>query len=506
MNTFLNNLKSTTNYDLTANGGLAHKSTLNAVYDMFALGAAYRKRSDSDCIVLFQKAYAEDPVYALKCLFWIRDCRGGAGERRFFRVCYRWLITNDKNAAKRNLQYLSEYGRWDDLLYITDNTSLWKDAVAIVKQQLDLDVISYVAGNKNAVSLLAKWLPSENTSSKDTRAMAAKIRLALGMTSKQYRKTLSALRERIKVVERLMSANRWNEIEFDKIPSKAGLIYKNAFARRDMIATKYKEFMASDTTKVNAKALYPYEVVSKAIHYINDNYRWNTSKVDFKDVDRLAINKYWENLEDYFKDATLDALCVVDTSGSMTGYDAAAPINIAISLGLYCAERARGPFANHYISFASRPQLIETVGVDFVDKVYRIYRTNLCDNTNLEAVFDLLLQTALKTPNAKSALPKTIVVISDMQIDSAQGWQYRGSSPRTMMENMRTKWAAHGLKLPNLVYWNANASKDTFLDDGPNVTYVGGASPSIFKQILTGKTGIDLMLDALNAERYAQIH
>ena len=189
----------------------------------------------------------------------------------------------------------------------------------------------------------------------------------------------------------------------------------------------------------------------------------------------------------------------------MTGSNASAPINIAISLGLYCAERAKGPFHNHYISFASRPQLIETVGIDFVDKVKRIYETNLCDNTNLEAAFNLILKTAVENRCKQEDLPETILVISDMQIDSAQGWNYRGASPATMMENMRIKWAQYGYTMPNLVYWNANASRDTFLDDGPNVTYVSGASQNTFKQVITGKTGIDLMLDTLDSERYACI-
>jgi len=169
---------------------------------------------------------------------------------------------------------------------------------------------------------------------------------------------------------------------------------------------------------------------------------------------------------------------------------------------LYCAERANGPFHNHYISFASRPQLIETAGIDFVDKVKRIYETNLCDNTNLEAAFDLILKTAVSNHCTQDDLPKTILVISDMQIDSAQGLRYSGDTPATMMENMRDKWAAYGYQMPNLVYWNANASRDTFLDDGPNVTYVSGASQNTFKQVMTGKTGIDLMFDTLDSERY----
>ena len=504
MNTLLNGLKSATNYTLTENGGLAHKSTLYPVYDLFALGGAYRQRSDDDCIFLFKKAFDVDPVYALKCLFYLRDCRGGAGERRFFRVVCNWLAKNHTADMKRNLQWISEFGRWDDLINITYKTSLWDETVKIVKNQIMLDIIDYK--ENNGISLLGKWMPSENTSSQKTREMANALRVGLGMTHKDYRKTLSALREYIKVLERLMSENRWDEIDFSKIPSKAGLIYRNAFARRDMIKEKYEAFVKDDTQKVNAGTLYPYEVVAKAVEYCNlDGWYYGHRPEKDDPVERAAINKYWANIPNVLKDATLNALCVVDTSGSMTGSNASAPINIAISLGLYCAERAKGPFHNHYISFASRPQLIATTGIDFVDKVKRIYETNLCDNTNLEAAFNLILKTAVENRCKQEDLPETILVISDMQIDAAQGWNYRGASPATMMENMRIKWAQYGYTMPNLVYWNANASRDTFLDDGPNVTYVSGASQNTFKQVITGKTGIDLMLDTLDSERYACI-
>jgi hypothetical protein len=194
-----------------------------------------------------------------------------------------------------------------------------------------------------------------------------------------------------------MSANRWDEIEFDKIPSKAGLIYRNAFARRDILAKKYEAFAKDATTKVNAKALYPYEVVDQAIKCGRISNGWSIRYKDYdpEDVDRLMVNKYWDNLADYFNGATFNGIAVVDTSGSMTNYgESAAPIDVAISLSLYCAEKAKGPFHGHYISFSSIPQLIETEGVDFCDKVSRIYSTNLCENTNIEGVFDLLLKTA----------------------------------------------------------------------------------------------------------------
>jgi hypothetical protein len=501
MNTFMNQLSNDFNYKRTENGALAHKTTNSAVYDMFAMGAAYRKRSDEDCILLFKNAFEEDSVLALKCLFYIRDCRGGQGERRFFRTCFRWLAENKPVRARNLIEYLPEYGRYDDLFELF-GTPVEKNVMDLIKYQLKTDMTS----DKNGISLIAKWLPSENASNKETIARAKKIRQYLGITSKQYRQMLSKLRTKINVLEKLMSANEWDKIEFDKIPSRAGMIYRNAFARRDIIAKRYESFAKNKNTKVNASVLYPYEIVAKA----TTRHRWAYDFNLLTDVDRAMINKYWENLPDYLNGKNCSMMCVVDTSGSMTGSNAAAPINVAISLGLYCAERIGGPFKNHYISFASRPQLIKTEGIDFVDKVRRIYKTNLCDNTDLEAVFDLLLRIATKRGVNPNDIPKTIVVISDMEIDSGTGYwsrnQWTKTSASTEMEKIRQKWAAYGLQLPKLIYWNVESrNENTFLDAGPNVSFVSGMSPTIFRQVLTGKTGYDLMLEAIDSERYAVI-
>lgn len=491
MNTLLNNLTDVTNYATTENGALSHKTTKSAVYDMFATGAAYRGRSDEDCILLFKNALEEDESLALKCLFYIRDVRGGQGERRFFRVCYRWLANTYPDVARRNFKLGSEYGRWDDLIYTLIGTPLEKECLELISEQLYLDLECMTP------SLLAKWLPSINASAKETKRLGNVIREYLGMSQKQYRQALSTLRERIKVVERLMSAGRWDEIQFDKLPSQAGIKYKNAFARRDIIAKRYEEFAKSKDTTVNATALFPYEVVAKVI---NDYGYYQP----VSDVDKAMIEKYWTNLPDYLEGRPCKMMCVVDTSGSMVCRGSKdSPINVAISLGMYCAERVGGPFKNHYISFASRPQFIKVEGVDFVDKVRRIYHTNLCDNTDLLATFKLLRE-ASKNAKPEDRLD-TVVVISDMQIDV--GSRFRdGNKVLTEMESERLRWEAEGMEMPHLVYWTVDSrNKANFLDNGPNVTYVSGCSPIIFKQILTGKTGWDLCLETLNSDRYETI-
>ena len=482
MNNFLNGLKINTNFSYTDNGALCHRSTGSHLFNLFALGGAYRMRSNNDCILLFKKAYEENPVYALKCLFYLGDCRGGQGERRFFRVCLSWLATYDPCAVRRNLEYIPFFRRWDDLFCLF-GTPLEDDVLTMIKSQLALDIQS------KTPSLLAKWLPSENTSSAATRTLGNKIRTYLGLSHKGYRKMLSAMRERIKVLEKLMSANRWTEIEFDKIPSKAGLIYRNAFARRDIIKAKYEAFANDETAKVNADTLYPYEVVEKAL-------QCRCHSID--SAERKMITKYWENMKGI--DAPLNALAVVDTSGSMRGR----PINVAISLGLFCADKAKGPFAGHYISFASRPQLIETTGIDIVDKVARIYNTNLVDDTNLEAAFRLILNTAIMNKCKQEDLPETLIVISDMQINYMSNWR-SDDAVLTGMEKLHREWAARGYKMPKLVYWNVNASNDTILDLSDNVSYVSGCSPSILDSIMQGKTQKDLMWDVLNKDRYKEI-
>lgn len=494
MNTLVKAMKNENNYKFTENGALSYRSTMSGLCDLFALGGAYRSRSDADCITLFKAAFKEDELLALKCLFYLRDCRGGQGERRFFRVVARWLANNKPDMMQRNLSLVPFFGRWDDL-YVFVGTPLEDQAFELMKVQLVLDV------ECKTPSLLAKWLKSENTSSAEARRLGALTRKAFGMTPRQYRKTLSILRERIRIVERLMSQDRWDEIEFDKLPSKAGLIYRNAFARHDIIREKYEKFAKDTTTKVNAKTLNPCDVVHQAV---------KLQRVDVEDTERLMINKYWDNLEDYFNNAVFDGVAVVDTSCSMTWRgNEMAPIDVAIALGMYCAEKcnSNSPWHGNYITFSRTARLVPVEGVDFVDKVHRIVRKNLCENTNIESVFDLILSLAVKNNIPKTDMPKNIVIISDMEFDEARGYSYRADSRiESVMEKCMREYQKTGYQLPKLVFWNVDARNDTIpMKDSGLVTFVSGYSPVLFEQIMTGKTGIDLVLEKLNSERYAAI-
>lgn len=502
MNKFVAGLNAEYDHVYTENGGKAYRSAGDALMDLFAHGGAYRARNDADCILLFQKAYQENPIYALKCLFYLRDILEGQGERRFFRVCLNWLAKKDTDAVVRNIESIPELGRWDDLYELVDTPAEAK-AFELIKSQLILDI------NSKTPSLLGKWLKSENASAKRTRYLAGKTRNALGMTSRVYRKTLSMLRERINIVERLMSAGQWDLIEFDKIPSQAGFRYRNAFARRDILKTKYEKFIKDEKTTVNAKALAPYEVA----------YQASKCHASFGSVDRLTINKYWDNLHDYFEGCVLNALCMVDTSGSMCwGYNSKSnilPIDVAVSLGLYAAEKAQGPFHGTYISFSSRPQLIKTEGIDFVDKVHRIHDTDLCENTDLVAAFDMLLNVAIRNKCSQDELPQKIVVITDGEFDSMvinpqhrswadyslslEGWE-------TVAEGICHKWRNAGYEMPELVFWNVNSRHDQVPMKMQNgVTLVSGFAASTFQMVMSNKSGVDLMYEVLDRERYANI-
>lgn len=496
MNQLLNGLKNQSNFTYTENGALTHKTTKSMLLDMFAMGAAYRTRTEADVILLFKNAYQENPEYALKCLFYIRDVRGGQGERRFFRVCYNWLAKNDPEAARRNMIHVAEYGRWDDL-YCLLGTSLEKDMFALLKKQFVLDL------SCQTPSLLAKWLPSCNASSKETITRGNKTRMAFGLTQKEYRKALSALRKRINVLERLMSLNKWDEIQFDKIPSKAGLIYKNAFARRDIIKAKYEKFAKDENTKVNASVLNPVDIADQIFH----SYRPS-------ETERLMWDKYWNNLKDYYNGREEKGIAVVDVSGSMSGQ----PMNAAVSMGAYIAERGKGPFHNHFITFSNNPELVKFEGVDLYDKFMRARQADWGMSTNLEGVFELLLNTALRNKVPTEDMPEVIYIFSDMEWNAclssgrASYDRYARDTLRdagqveTLMEGIERKWANHGLTLPRVVFWNLDCRHENIPALGGRFSYVSGFSMSMVEQILSGEDGYSLMMKVLDGVRYENIY
>ena len=331
------------------------------------------------------------------------------------------------------------------------------------------------------------------------------------MTNKEYRKTLSVLRERINVLERLMSANRWDEIEFDKIPSRAGIIYRNAFARRDILAKRYEAFAKSSETKVNAEALYPHDIAHRAFDY-------GMKRADINAPERLMLQKYWDNLKDFYNGREENGIAVVDVSGSMAGI----PMEAAVSMGAYIADKAHGPFANHFITFSANPELVRFEGVDIVDKFNRCVKANWGMNTNVAAVFDMLLNTAKKKHVKVEDMPTRIYIFSDMEFDKCMtldsnyhdewGWGWHSckhpSSTQEVnsdLEKIKRKWNAAGYQMPSVIFWNLNARNNRIPAIGDGFSYVSGFSPSMIDSILSGKDGYDLMLDKLMSKRYAAV-
>lgn len=495
MNKLLDAMKVNGSHSYTENGGKAYSTTMNGLLDLFAFGGAYRSRSEEDCILLFMKAFKENEPYAMKCLFYLRDVRGGQGERRFFRTVMNYLAIHETEVARRNLQYVAEYGRWDDL-YTFVGTPLESEAFDIMYHQLALDV------SCKTPSLLAKWLKSENTSSAESRALAAKTRKAFNMTAKQYRKTLSTLREKIRIVERLMSENRWDEIEFDKIPSKAGLIYRNAFARRDIIKAKYEQFAKDDTKSVNAGTLNPCDIAHRAFEMNTSMFYGGVKyKYDINSPERIMLQKYWDELPNYYGENKENGIAVIDVSGSMYGQ----PIEAAVSMGAYIAEKAHGPFAGHFITFSARPELVPFEGVDIVDKFNRCIKADWGMNTNIEAVFDTILHTAISKHIRQEDMPTRIYIFSDMQWDAATRYHLGSNAIDTLMESVKKEWEIAGYKMPSLIFWNLNARRNTIPAIGEGFSYISGFSPIMIEQILSGKDGIDLMLAKLNSDRYKVI-
>ena len=495
MNKFLNGLVDKTNYITTENGAIAHRTTKSDLLDMFALGGSMRNRSDEDVILMFKKAYAENPLYALKCLFYLRDCRGGAGERRFFRICIKDLAINMPEVIERNIENIPFFGRYDDL-YALEGTPVEKKMFEFIKKQLAIDIQCKIP------SLLAKWLKSENCSSKESRRLGNKTRLALGMNHKQYRKTLSILREKINIVERLMSEGKWNQIKYDKIPSKAGLIYKNAFAKHDY--DRYKAFSESKTTKVNAATLNPVDIAGQIFQYGS----WYGTSAS--DIERAMWQKYWDNLKDYYNGREERGIAVVDVSGSMSG----TPMNAAVSMGAYIAERGKGPFANHFITFSSHPELVKFDGIDIYDKFQRASNANWGGSTNIEATFDLLLKTALDNNCTQEEIPETVYVFSDMEFndcvsENKSRYSWGGSitldEAETLFDTMRKKWNSYGYKMPRLIFWNLDARQNNIPAIGDSISYVSGFSMAALEGVLSGKDGIDMMMEILNKERYSII-
>ena len=493
MTNFINELKKETNFTITENGAVAYKSTLNACLDAFGSLGAMRNIYKGRIIEIFSKAFYEDRETAMRMLFYMRDIRGGQGQRRVFREIIKWLAESYPQIIVQNLKNFLEFGRGDDLLCLLDYKFVKRDVLNFIAVTLSNDIEAMV--KNEPCSLLAKWLPSENASSEETKRYARIIRGGLGYTPKQYRTILSRLRKYIGVVETKMSANKWKEIDYSSVPSKASINYTNAFYKHD--CERYKNFVFNDASKkINAKALFPVDIVHKIMN----------SGREINQIKLFLYDAMWKNLPDYFEGKEETGICVVDVSGSMTGI----PMEVAISLGMYNADKCRGAYKNHFITFSDHPELVEVVGENIVEKVRNITDANWDCNTNLEAVFDLILKTAIKSNCSEVDMPSKLYIISDMQFDQASGGEYdyrtwKRKEKKPFMKKMEEKYNAAGYKMPSIVYWNVRASNcgmfQQTIDDGYNCCMVSGYSPSLFKSIIEGTTYEEVEVTNSNGEK-----
>ncbi len=489
-------LKNEANKTYTENGAFTHRSTGKDCLDLFATVGALRRESEKEIVDRFLRAYTEDADIAMKILFYARDVRGGLGERRVFRTVLRWLAENEKKSLVRNLPFVAEYGRWDDLLVLLD-TPCRAEALALLKKQFEADLAALDDGGE--ISLLGKWLPSVNASNEHTVLTAKQIAKSFGMSDRDYRKALVKLRAQIRILENNLRERDYT-FDYAKQPSKAMFKYRRAFIRND--GDRYNAFMgrvAKGETKLHTGTLLPYELVEP---YLELNlWRYNNVLCFVSDEEKQALNATWNALEDFTTGE--NALAIVDTSGSMYEYNNPMPASVALSLGLYFAERAKGPYRNHFIEFSAHPELIEIKGETFADRLRYIASFNQVANTNLEAVFDLILDAAVNNDVPQSELPAKLYLISDMEFDACVS-----GAKLTNFENAKRKFARHGYELPQIVFWNVasrNRQQPVTVDDR-GVALVSGCSPRIFSMVMEGE--LDpwrFMLSVIDTERYAPI-
>lgn len=477
-------LKKTANKTYTENGAVTHRTSGKDCLDLFAAIGALRRADDQNICSRFLKAYAENPDLAMKILFYARDVRGGLGERRVFRSILTWLASNEKSSVVRNLPYIAEYGRWDDVLVLL-KTPCRKEALALLEEQFREDLAALEDGGN--ISLLGKWLPSVNASNQETVVMAKMIAKSFGLSDRDYRKALTGLRARIRIIENNLREKDYT-FDYSKQPSKAMFKYRKAFLRND--GERYAAFMDKadrGEAKLHTGTLMPYELVEHAY--------------DCSEEERRSLDVTWRTLEDFTTDE--NALVAADGSGSMYWGSKPTPAAVAQSLAIYFAEHNKGKFHNHFLTFSMTPQLVEIKGKDFVEKVRYCRTFDECANTNLEAVFDLILQAAAENHVPRAEMPAKLYIISDMEFDHCVK-----NSSMTNFENAKASYAAAGYKLPDLVFWNVDSrhEQQPVKENDRGVALVSGNSPRIFSMVMDGELNpYDFMLSVIDTERYAPI-
>jgi hypothetical protein len=485
---FVKALGSEGNWKKTENQANALRSTTSDLLDLFATIGALRTRDAGEIQQMFSKAFFEDKLLATKLSFYARNIRGGLGERRTPRIMWKWLATVHPDVMSKNMDLVPKFGRWDDL-YEFVGTPLEDRAWEIIREQLEHDIV-----NTN-VSLLGKWLKSINTSSKESALLGKKTAKAIGLTEAQYRRMLSKLRAKIDIVERKMTSREWRGINYSAVPSKAMNNYRHAFEKNDTV--RFKEFIekvSNGEAKINSGTLYPYDIMEKIL-YAGENNK--------------VLEEQWKALPNYVEGEN-NMLVMADVSGSMMGR----PLATSVGLAIYFGERNKGVFHNKFMTFSARPELVELKGETLYEKAQNAINTQWMMNTDIEAAFRLILDTAVNNSLAQSDLPKALIIISDMEFDMTQRDAYdfmtRTTSPakKYYQQQMSDLYAAKGYTLPNVIYWNVSARQNTFhAKDEQGVQFASGQSTSVFKSIINNVelSAYDMMVETLNDPMYNEV-
>ena len=484
---FAQTAKQNATMKLTENGAMAYSTTKNPVLDLFAEIGSLRPRSEGDILMKFSEAFNYDRILATKMFFYAGNIRGGLGERRTFRIILKYLANTYPSIVRDNIALIPHFNRWDSIFTLV-GTACENDMWQVITEQLMSDMAGVKRSNTSnkpvGISLLAKWMPTETAHNKDTVALAKRAINKLGVTPRQYRKMLSALRKHLNIVERLMSANKWDEVEYPAVPSYAMKNYRKAFGNHDQERfSAYIESLKKGEKKINASTLYPYDLVHQ---YLG---KWNPSVDDI-------VEAQWKALPNYVEGEN-NVLVMADVSGSMMGR----PMETSIGLATYFAQHATSDFHNLYMTFTDRPHFISLDGCNtLVSAIKKVQNTDVGYGTNLDKAFDMVLQHALQHNVSPADMPKALIVVSDMEIDP----YFRGRG-LDFVQRQKVKFAQYGYQLPKLVMWNVEARNDTFLSQSEDVLLVSGQATSTFKQLccdLNGVTAWDLMLKTLNDPMY----
>ena len=474
------------NYTTTENGALTYASAGSSTLDLFGMGGALRTADEQRIRDLVTKAFEEDPLRALETLFYLRDIRGGQGEKRVFQLGIKAIVDQLRPLGTLDILFdaIVEVGSWKDIFTIFSFND-WKDYV-----------YNTVYNGSAQPNLMYKWLPSIGGSQ---NKLAEQLASHLNMTPKQYRKKLTAERAKLKLVETQMCANEWGKVDYEHIPSRAGFLYRKAFGKHDQ--ERYSAFIAAanrndGSVNVNTGTLYPYEIVSKYSNAVRGGW-YSKFQVD------PQLEAFWKNLPKYGEN-DVNALVVADTSGSMWGR----PMDISTSLAIYFSEHNKGYFRNKYITFAGNPEFYSfKEGEPLGNKIKFMYEHEICDNTNIQKVFDLVLKAGVDWKLPQEEMPSVLYIISDMEFDEAQGYYSWKSTqtPKTNFDAIKEKYTRAGYEMPKLIFWNVDSRQNNvpvkMNDQG--VALVSGAAASTFEMAVSGELDpMKFMLQTIDKPRY----